>query len=236
LSYNDIFENKIKGKFINCNIYIYGNNNSLSLSNNSYIKDSTIILRNNNEINIGSNSFIQDCKIDLFDNSKLTVGSNARLNTYQGLKTCFIYMLPASTLEIGSFVTFWYGYQIHLSAKHKIIIKDDCMFSCNVSLLSGEGHPIFNSQSKKLLNRTRNIDIGEHVWVGENVFIKSPCLIKSGSLIACNSLAVGNFPNNCILGGSPASVIKENITWDRNNYIEPNDKYCNITTYDDFKI
>ncbi|HKL94233.1 MAG TPA: hypothetical protein VJZ69_03020 [Clostridia bacterium] len=66
----------------------------------------------------------------------------------------------------------------------------------------------------------RSIIINDHVWIGRGAFVLNGSNIGEGSIVGAHSLVKKAFPNNCIVAGSPAKIIKRNVCWTGNNDIE----------------
>lgn len=118
----------------------------------------------------------------------------------------------------------------------EIIVGKDCMFSEETECISGDGHPIYDLNTRLLKARKKSLVIGNHVWIGRRAMILNNAKIGDGSIVGACSLVTGSFPNNCIIAGNPAKVIKDNISWARaihGDIIE----YCNgyICKTGDFK-
>ncbi|MGB4588350.1 MAG: DapH/DapD/GlmU-related protein [Clostridiaceae bacterium] len=110
------------------------------------------------------------------------------------------------------------GDNVHLVASKKVIIGDDCLFASKI-FISDTNHgdysniehmtsPSIAPDDRPLY--TAEIRIGNRVWIGENVVILPGVSIGNGVIIGANSVVNRNVPENCIVAGSPARVIK---TW-----------------------
>lgn len=97
----------------------------------------------------------------------------------------------------------------------QIKIGNDCMISTNVVIMANDGHPIFDVKTGKHINEGQDIIIGEHVWFGIKCTILSNSEVGNGSIIGANSLVNKKFPNNCIVAGNPARLIRKDVAWDR---------------------
>lgn len=93
----------------------------------------------------------------------------------------------------------------------KLIIGSDCMFSRNSKIMTSDGHNIY--QDNKRINKARDIVIGNKVWIADNVTVLKGVNIGSGSILGINSTITKNVPENCIVAGNPARVLRENISW-----------------------
>lgn len=96
----------------------------------------------------------------------------------------------------------------------KIEIGENCAIAWNTSIIAYDFH-VFNDQ-----HYAEDILIGDNVWVGANATILKGVTIGENSVVAANSIVVkGNYPENSLIAGSPAKVIKQDISW-RNLTIE----------------
>lgn len=113
------------------------------------------------------------------------------------------------------------------------------MFSHDIRLRSNDGHSIFDIKTGENLNCTYNISkdrkivIGNHVWIGEGARVLYNTQIGDGSIVGTMSLVKGKIPNNCIVAGVPARVIKKSIAWCRRygaeNIAECGQEYIHYT-------
>lgn len=55
------------------------------------------------------------------------------------------------------------------------------------------------------------IIIGENVWIGADVRINKGVIIGNNSIVASASVVTKDVPENCIVAGNPAKIVKENI-------------------------
>jgi len=57
------------------------------------------------------------------------------------------------------------------------------------------------------------INIGNHVLVGNRAIIMKGVTIGDGAIIAAGAVVTKDVPPNCLAGGVPAKVIRENVAW-----------------------
>ncbi|WP_434640817.1 DapH/DapD/GlmU-related protein [Thermoanaerobacterium thermosaccharolyticum] len=74
-------------------------------------------------------------------------------------------------------------------------------------------HYVIENGNKKI--NTDDIIIGDHVWIGSNVSILKGVRIENNSIIAANTVVTKDIPQNCLVAGNPAKIVKENISWVR---------------------
>ena len=62
--------------------------------------------------------------------------------------------------------------------------------------------------------KVNNIIIKKHTWIGANAILLAGTKISEDSIIGAGSVVKGSFPQNCIIAGNPAKVVKKDRTWD----------------------
>lgn len=65
----------------------------------------------------------------------------------------------------------------------------------------GEPFPISGDNHKKII-------IGKDVWIGGNCLITAGVIIGDGAVVAGGSVVTKNVPENAVVGGIPAKIIK----------------------------
>lgn len=140
-------------------------------------------------------------------------------------------------LIISEGTTFTRAAQFTLAEQKDIFIGKDCMFAEDIFVSNTDGHPIFD-QSGERINHGRSVLIGDHVWVGRCAEILKGSRIESGSIVGARSVVSGTISPNSICVGSPARVIKTNISFDRITtarkplLLEPNEPYVTYEPID----
>lgn len=86
-----------------------------------------------------------------------------------------------------------------------ITIEDDVFIAPNVSLLS-EGHPISPESRHSLL--VGHIHIKRNAWIGAGAIILQGTTIGENAIVAAGAVVSKDVPDNTIVGGIPAKVIK----------------------------
>lgn len=95
-----------------------------------------------------------------------------------------------------------------------ISIGEDCLFSDDIEFRVGDSHSILDYKTRNRLNPSKDITIGKHVWIGHGVKILKGTAVSNNSIIATGAIQTGKqYPNNVIIGGIPAKVLKEGIDW-----------------------
>ena len=196
LPFNNMKKGKIKiinkgSIFLNCKFVSFGNNNCIEISNGSILKKCKIVISgNNNRIIIGENCKAIELEICMEDsNNKILIGSR--------------------TIICGKT-------QLALIEGTNIAIGDDCLFSSNIVLRTGDSHSILDLKGNRI-NYSNNITISEHVWIGNDVKILKGSLISKDSIVGTGTVITKKFDQaNVVLAGIPADIVKENVNWDIN--------------------
>lgn len=95
-------------------------------------------------------------------------------------------------------------------------IGKDCMLSSNITFRSADGHTIFDFDSGGVINDSKPIIIGNHVWIGAGCTILKGSLVSDNTIIGTESLVRSQIlEKNVAIAGIPAKIVKTNIGWDR---------------------
>jgi acetyltransferase-like isoleucine patch superfamily enzyme len=87
-----------------------------------------------------------------------------------------------------------------------IFIGDDALIGHNV-VLATLNHDLNPVHRKDLI--PRSIHIGNNVWIGSNSTVLGGVTIGNNAVIAAGSVVTKNVPENTVVAGVPAKVIKE---------------------------
>lgn len=169
-----------------------------------------------NSISVGDNTTFINSNIRMDIGAILKIGAGNTFNS-----RAFIRLWEGANVSIGNNNTVMTNF--HLSAEQDctISIGNDCLFSHNVFLWGNDGHCIFDITSGELLNYTeserknRNIIIGNHVWLGFEVNVLYKSNINDGSIVGLKSVVKSVVPNNVIVAGTPARIVRKNVAWSK---------------------
>lgn len=137
-----------------------------------------------------------------------TTGYNCRLEMFDTGKGNKEKLIIGLDCKIGDYV--------HIAVGERIKIGNNVLMGSKI-LITDLNHgnylePESNSSpdippDKRPLN-TSPIEIGDNVWIGDNACILPGVKIGNGCIIGANSTVNKSIPNNCIVVGSPAKIIK----------------------------
>ncbi|MDI6700053.1 MAG: acyltransferase [bacterium] len=91
-----------------------------------------------------------------------------------------------------------------------IIIKDFVRIGPHTLIISG--NHIFKDKDKKIFQQGvegKGITIEEDVWIGSGVRILDGVRVGKGSIVAAGAVVTKDVPENVVVAGIPAKVIKE---------------------------
>lgn len=117
-----------------------------------------------------------------------------------------IYVNKGATLKLGGG---YINHSLNLSCFESITIGQGVAISENVTIRDSDNHTIASSEHPV----TKPIVIGDHVWIGMNVNILKGVTIGSGAIIAAGAVVTKDVPENALVGGIPAKVIKTGVSW-----------------------
>ena len=163
---------------------------------------------NNNLLWIGSDCIVNQCSISINgDNNVLIIEDKARI-----LGGAHIIMDGNAMIKIGANAGVR---KVDFLAKDaKIEIGELCMFSNNIIVRTHDSHKVIDSKSGGIVNKPKDVVLGRHVWIGQNVTILKGCHIGDNSILALGATVTKSCPPNCIMAGSPAKIVKTEVTWD----------------------
>lgn len=194
-----------------------GKKSNIYIEKNSNVRLTTLFLFENSRINCEDHSQLEvsECKLE---------GSFNILTRYKSevkIEKATTYGDGEISCECNAFITIEAGCFFHkdlfMRADHEssIIIRKNCGVSKHVFIMSGDSHPIYCVGSPQRYFAKSKTEIGEKVWIGYGAVILENTTVGSGSVISPHSVLGGNYPNNCMLMGYPARIVRQDIIWDR---------------------
>ena len=98
-------------------------------------------------------------------------------------------------------------------AMNSINIGENVLIGGNCKIIDNDFHPLPASQriNQKVEDiKTRPIEIGDGCFIGANSIILKGCKLGKNCVVGAGSVVSGTFPDNVIIAGNPARIIKEN--------------------------
>jgi acetyltransferase-like isoleucine patch superfamily enzyme len=94
------------------------------------------------------------------------------------------------------------------------------MISNHVHIRTSDSHPIYDMETKKRLNPSRSVLLGNHIWIAPQSAVYKGVCVGDGSIIASRTLVTHDVPSNVVVAGLPAKVVKTNVFWSREDVAE----------------
>ena len=182
-------DNKVIGKpnLRNSTVSFSGKNNILFCEDNINIVNSSIQFH-------GDNSVVYLCytksnyalDIHVFQNSLVYMGRDNKLSP---------------TIHIN------------VQEHQNLIIGDDCIIGSNCNIRTSDAHIVYNINTKKRVNNSSSVFIGDHVWLAHQVYIEMGVHIGSGAILNNNSHAYkySVLKSNNLYTGNPAQSVQNDI-------------------------
>lgn len=141
--------------------------------------------------------------------SELKLADNARLNV-QG----HFYLLTGFHLAVndGAALSLGSGYinnNATIDCFEAITIGHGVAISSGVTIRDSDNHSINGNAVV-----TAPIVIEDNVWIGLNATILKGVRIGKGAVVAAGAVVTRDVPENTLVGGVPARVLKENVVWE----------------------
>ena len=114
--------------------------------------------------------------------------------------------LPESSIEIGSNCNFNNNTLICIAGR--FLMGDNALIGHNCEFLDFDAHEISAGARRTGFGRQQDITIGNNVWIGNYCIITKGTKIGDNSIVSIGSVVKGEFPDNVIIGGNPAKIIK----------------------------
>jgi acetyltransferase-like isoleucine patch superfamily enzyme len=172
------------------------------IGNNTRILNSKNIIFGKN-VTIGSH-----CDIDGFASEKIIFGDCVKIGCYSKLLSTSHFSKYGIGLTMGNNSAI--GDFTHFGAAGGIEIGDDVIMGSYISFHS-ENHN-FSDITKPIREQgvsSKGIKLGNNIWVGAKATFLDGCVVGNNSVVAAGAVVNGVFPDNVVIGGIPAKIIKE---------------------------
>ena len=182
-------DNEIRGnpKLSNTTIAFTGKNNILVCEDNINIMNSSIQFHGSNSVvYLGYTKSIYALDLNVFQNCTVFIGKDNKLSP---------------TLHIN------------VQEHQNFIMGDDCIVGSNFNARTADAHIVYDMNSKRRINHSASVFIGDHVWLAHQVYVEMGAKIGSGSIINNNSHVYKNsvLKSNKLYSGNPTQVMRDDV-------------------------
>lgn len=104
--------------------------------------------------------------------------------------------------------------RLHVGVISKIDIGDDVLIGTNV-LITDHSHGAGVIEDRRIAPVKRNlyskgpVKIGNKCWICDNAVILPGVIIGNNVTVAAGAIVTKSFPDNCVVGGNPARILKQ---------------------------
>lgn len=97
-----------------------------------------------------------------------------------------------------------------------LVVGDDCLLGEEVLLQAQDPYPLVDLSTQEVLNTGRGaLHLSSHVLVGRRALLLGRTEVGAGSVVSAGAVVEGAFDRHVLLGGSPAQVQRQQISWAR---------------------
>lgn len=103
---------------------------------------------------------------------------------------------------------FFANFNLTILDEAEVRIGSNCFIGPNVSIYTA-CHPLAPAERNLCLEWAEPVTIGDNVWIGGSVTILPGVSIGNNVVIGAGSVVTKSVPDNVVIGGNPARVIKK---------------------------
>ncbi|QEW28207.1 acyltransferase [Roseovarius indicus] len=177
---------------------------SFTLGNVVVAKDSQIAI----DIKNGATVDIRNLKVN--GAAFTTVGENSKV---RGMNL----QARGAGVQINIGSNFRCGNLLLVAQFGNVDIGDNVLFSHGITIRTSDMHSVFDTKTGERINPPQDVSVSDQVWIGQDVVIGKGARIGRDSIVAARAFVSGTVDENTLVGGTPARVIRRDVTWSRDD-------------------
>jgi acetyltransferase-like isoleucine patch superfamily enzyme len=167
-----------------------------------------VILQHAYQVTAGKNLILEDgVHINALSLNGITLGHNVTIAKYAVLSCTGVIANKGVGISIGNNSAV--GAQSFLGGQGGIVVGNDVIMGPQVKIFS-ENHNFEHPQMilRKQGESRKGVRIGDNCWIGAGSIILDGVVIGQGCVVAAGAVVTKSFPENSILAGVPAKIVK----------------------------
>lgn len=155
------------------------------------------------------------CVIFPFSDSKIVLESGV-INSSPTSNMLGLWQRTIIIARYGGMIEIGEGFGISgttIYSTSSITIGKNATIGANCKIVDNDFHPLDPEQRRQGLNeqytKRAPIKIGDNCFIGMNSIILKGTTIGNNVVVGAGSVVHGTFPDNCIIAGNPAKIIKQ---------------------------
>ncbi len=112
------------------------------------------------------------------------------------------------------------GEEFNMTAESTIVCANeitfgkDCLLSWDILVMDTDEHPLFDNEGKRI-NEDKPIVVGNHVWIGCKCALLKGATVPNNTVIAAGTMLRTRLTGeNQVVGGTPPTVLKNEVRWE----------------------
>ena len=151
---------------------------------------------------------------------RLTAELNSSYHTPEEIRDIFMKLTGKPVdVSFGMFPPFYTDCGKNITIGKNVFINSGCRFQDQGGITIGDGSLIGHQVVLATINHDLNpqrrgdmhmqpVHIGKNVWIGANATVLPGVTVGDGAVIAAGAVAAEDVPENAVVGGVPAKIIK----------------------------
>lgn len=164
------------------------------------------------EVHVGKGAIVDYKTIIINKKNTIVIGDNVYLRSVsKGYQAAMPFPCTLLTDVKGATIAIGANSRIngaYIHAQKSIVLGKNCVVASGVNIMDTNGHELYSFNRTVNRDKPDSIEIGNNVWIGLNAIILKGTVIGDNSVVGAGSVVKGIFPENSLIMGNPAKVVK----------------------------